>query len=48
MERLVTVMCWLFNSEQHLDRKILKLKEEKHKVVEVEVTFKMKTAKGKR
>jgi hypothetical protein len=39
MERLVAVMCWLFNSEQHLDRKILELKEEKHKVVEVEVTF---------
>jgi hypothetical protein len=33
MERLVAVMCWLFNSEQHLDGNILKLKEEKHKVV---------------
>jgi hypothetical protein len=42
MERLVTVMCWLFNSEQHLDRNILKLKEEKHQVVEAEVTFERK------
>jgi len=32
MERLVAVMCWLFNSEQHLDRNILKLKKEKHEV----------------
>jgi hypothetical protein len=40
MERLVAVMCWLFNSEQHLDRNILKLKEGKHQVVvEAAVTF---------
>jgi hypothetical protein len=42
MERLVTVMCWLFNSEQHLDRNILKLKEEKHQAVEAEGTFERK------
>jgi hypothetical protein len=39
MERLVAVMCWLFNSEQHLDRNILKLKKEKHEVAEAEMTF---------
>jgi len=35
MEGLVTVMCWLFDSEQHLDRNIMNLEEEKHKVEEV-------------
>lgn len=39
MERLVAVMCWLFNGEQHLDRNILNLKEEKHQVLEAAVTF---------
>jgi hypothetical protein len=33
MERLVAVIYWLLNSEQHLDRNILRLKEKKHKVV---------------
>jgi hypothetical protein len=42
MERLVTVMCWLFNSEQHLDKNIFKLKEENHQVVAGEVTFERK------
>ncbi len=32
MERLVTVMCWLFDSEQHLDRNTINLEEEKHEV----------------
>lgn len=33
MERLVALMCWLFNSEQHLDRNICKLEEDKHEVM---------------
>jgi hypothetical protein len=42
MERLISVMCWLFKSEQHLEKKTIKLKE-RHEVVEVEVTFEKKT-----
>lgn len=26
MERLVALMCWLFNSEQHLEEVIMKIK----------------------
>jgi hypothetical protein len=38
MERLVRMMCWLFNSEQHLEE-IYSRKERECKVLEVEVTF---------
>lgn len=42
MERLVALMCWLFNGEQHLERKEGELEENKHEVVEVSIALKKK------
>lgn len=34
MERLVALVCWLFNSEQHLEGQVSRL-EERHEAVGV-------------
>lgn len=39
MEGLVTVLCWLFNSEQHFGRSIVELREQ-HKGCEIGSTNK--------